>query len=48
MSKPLKSILGEDITRETIINNSNITYNKNNYSNKNKTILTLTGYICSS
>jgi hypothetical protein len=38
MPKPLKNILGEDITRETIINNSNITYNKNNYNSKNKTI----------
>ena len=45
MPKLLKSILGEDITRETIINNSNITYNKNNYNNKNGTILMLTRYI---
>jgi hypothetical protein len=47
MLKPLKSILGEDITRETTVNNSNITYNKNDYSGKNKTILTPTRYICS-
>jgi hypothetical protein len=47
MLKPLKSILKEDITREIIINNSNITYNKNNYNNKNKTNLILTRYIYS-
>ena len=47
MPKPLKSILGEDITRETTINNNNITYNKNNYNNNNKTNLTLTKYIYS-
>jgi hypothetical protein len=47
MPKPLKSILEEGITREIIINNSNITYNKNNYNNKNRTILMLTRYICS-
>ena len=38
-------MLGEDITRETTINNSNTTYNKNNYNNKDKTILTPTRYI---
>jgi hypothetical protein len=47
MPKPLKSMLEKDITRETIINNNNITYNKNDYSNKNRTILTLTKYIYS-
>jgi hypothetical protein len=47
MPKPLKSILEEDITRKTTINNSNIVYNKNDYSSKNRTILTLTRYIYS-
>jgi hypothetical protein len=47
MLKPLKSILEEDITRETTINNNNITRDKNDYNNKNKTILTLTKYIYS-
>jgi hypothetical protein len=47
MPKPFKSILREDITKETIINNNNITYNKNDYNSKNKTILTLTKYIYS-
>jgi hypothetical protein len=47
MPKPLESMLGEGITRETTINNSNITYNKNDYSNKDGTILTLTRHICS-
>jgi hypothetical protein len=47
MPKPLKSILGEDITRETIINNNNIIYNKNNYNNKNRTILILIRHIYS-
>jgi hypothetical protein len=47
MPKPLKSILKEGITRETTINNNNTTYNKNDYNNKNKTILILTRYICS-
>jgi hypothetical protein len=47
MPKPPKNILREDITRETIINNNNITYNKNDYNNKNKTILILTRYIYS-
>jgi hypothetical protein len=48
MLKPPKNIPGEDITKETIINNNNITYNKNNYNNKNRTILILTRYIYSS
>jgi hypothetical protein len=48
MPKPFKSLLREGITRETIANNNNTAYNKNNYSNKNKTILTLTRYIYSS
>jgi hypothetical protein len=48
MPKPLKSILGEGITRETTINNSNITCGKNDYNSKNRTVLTLTRYICSS
>ena len=47
MSKPLKNILREDITRKITLNNNNITYNKNNYNNKNKTILILTRYIYS-
>ena len=47
MPKPLKNILGEDITRETITNNNNIIYNKNNYNNKDRTILILTRHICS-
>jgi hypothetical protein len=47
MPKPLESILGEGITRETTANNNNIAYNKNNYNNKDKTILTLTRYIYS-
>ena len=47
MPKPSKSILRKDITRGTTINNNNTTYNKNNYNNKNKTILILTKYICS-
>jgi hypothetical protein len=47
MPKPLKNILEEGITRETIINNNNTTYNKNDYSNKNRTILTPTRYIYS-
>jgi hypothetical protein len=47
MPKPPESILGEGITRETTINNNNITYNKNDYNNKDKTILTLTRYIYS-
>ena len=47
MLKPLKSILREDITRKTTANNNNITRNKNNYNNKNKTILILTRYIYS-
>jgi hypothetical protein len=46
MPKPLKSILRKGITKETIINN-NTAYNKNNYSNKNRTNLTLTKYIYS-
>jgi hypothetical protein len=45
MLKSLESILGEDITRETTINNSNTTYDKNDYSSKNRTILTLTKYM---
>ena len=36
---------GKGITRETIINNNNTTYNKNNYNNKDRTILILTRYI---
>jgi hypothetical protein len=48
MLKPLKSILREDITRKTIINNNNIIYNKNDYNSKNRTILILTRYIYSS
>jgi hypothetical protein len=44
MPKPLKSILGEGTTRETTVNNSNTARNKNNYSSKNRTILTLTRY----
>jgi hypothetical protein len=47
MPKPLKSILEEDITRETTINNNNTAYNKNDYNNKNRTILMLTRYIYS-
>jgi hypothetical protein len=47
MPKPPKSMPREGITRETTINNSNTTYNKNNYSNKNKTILILTRHIYS-
>jgi hypothetical protein len=47
ISKPFKSMLRKDITRETIINNNNITYNKNDYNNKNKIILILTRYIYS-
>jgi hypothetical protein len=45
MPKPFKSILREDITKEIIINNNNITYNKNNYNNKNRIILILTRHI---
>jgi hypothetical protein len=48
MPKPLKSILREGITKETTINNGNITCNKNDYSNKDKTILILIRYIYSS
>jgi hypothetical protein len=47
MPKPPKSMPEEGITRETIINNNNTTYNKNNYNNKNRTILTPTRHICS-
>jgi hypothetical protein len=47
MPKPLKSILRKGIIREIIINNNNITYNKNNYSSKDRTNLTLTRYIYS-
>jgi hypothetical protein len=47
MPKPPKSMLGEDITRETTVNNNNITYNKNDYSSKNRTILMPTRHICS-
>jgi hypothetical protein len=47
MPEPSKSILKEGITRETIINNSNIAYNKNNYNNKDRTILMLTRHIYS-
>jgi len=47
MLKPFKSMPGEDITKEIIINNNNTTYNKNNYNNKNRTNLTLTKYIYS-
>ena len=47
MPKPLKNMPGEGIIRETIINNSNITYNKNDYNSKNRTILILTRYIYS-
>jgi hypothetical protein len=47
MPKPPKSILGEGITKETTINNNNTTYNKNDYSNKDGTVLTLTRYIYS-
>ena len=36
---------GEDITKETTLNNNNITYNKNNYNSKNKIILILTKYM---
>jgi hypothetical protein len=45
MPKPLESMPGEDITRETTINNSNITHNKNNYNNKDRTILMLTRHM---
>jgi hypothetical protein len=38
---------GEDITRETIINNNNTAYNKNNYNNKDRTILISTRHIYS-
>jgi hypothetical protein len=44
--KPLKSMLGEGITRETTMNNNNTAYDKNDYSNKDRTILTPTRYIC--
>jgi hypothetical protein len=47
MFKPLKNMLGEGITRETTINNSNITRDKIDYNNKNRTILTLIRYIYS-
>jgi hypothetical protein len=47
MPKPPKSIPGEGITRETTMNNSNTTRNKNDYNSKNRTILTLTRHICS-
>jgi hypothetical protein len=47
MSKPLKNMPEKGITKETTINNNNITYNKNDYNNKNKTILILTRYIYS-
>jgi hypothetical protein len=47
MLKPFKSMPGEDITKETTLNNNNIAYNKNNYCNKNRTNLTLTKYIYS-
>jgi hypothetical protein len=40
--KPPESMLEEGITRETTANNNNTAYNKNNYSGKNKTILTPT------
>jgi hypothetical protein len=41
-SKPPESMPGEGTTRETTINSGNITCDKNNYSNKDGTILTLT------
>jgi hypothetical protein len=47
MPEPLKSMLGEGITRETTVNNNNTAYNKNNYNNKDRTILILTRYTCS-
>jgi hypothetical protein len=47
MPKPPKSMLGEGITRETTMNNNNITYNKNDYSSKDRTVLTPTRYIYS-
>jgi hypothetical protein len=45
MSKPPENMPGKDITREITINNNNITYNKNNYSSKDRTILILTRHI---
>jgi hypothetical protein len=45
--KPLKSMLREDITRETTINNNNTARDKNDYSNKDGTVLTPTRYIYS-
>jgi hypothetical protein len=47
MPKPPKSILGEGITKETTINSDNTTYNKNNYSGKNRTVLKPTRHTCS-
>jgi hypothetical protein len=44
MPKPPKSMLGEGITRETTVNNSNTACDKNDYSGKNRTILTPTRY----
>jgi hypothetical protein len=44
MPKPFKSMPGEGITRETTINSNNTTCNKNDYSNKDRTILILTRY----
>jgi hypothetical protein len=44
MPKPPENILGKGITRETTINNNNTAYNKNNHSDKNRTILTPTRY----
>jgi hypothetical protein len=43
--KPLKSMPGEGITRETTINNSNTAHNKNDHSNKDRTVLTPTRHI---
>jgi hypothetical protein len=42
MPEPPKSMPGKGITRETTINNNNTAYNKNDHSNKNRTILTPT------
>ena len=47
MPKPPENILGKGITRETTINNNNTAYNKNNHSDKNRTILILIRHICS-
>jgi hypothetical protein len=47
MPKPPENMPGKGITKETTINNNNTAYNKNDYNNKDRTILTLTRHICS-